>query len=643
MSFRVFPVTITPDGRKVPLIREWREKATTDPKQMHLWQELFRDRLHYWGIPTGKDSDLLVLDADPKHGGLDTLKTLNIPETMSQQTRSGGKHFLFRYPRDGKKYGNRVGFLPGLDIRADGGFIVHYGVDSKLIVDAPTWLLELTEKPDYKHEGDVVKVMPEIAEGIIGASLEAIREAPPGESNNVLNIEAFKIGQLVASQSITREYAERALMEAAIERGKPRYEAQATIASGLDGGSKKPIVSPFSAEQPKIHLTIPEIPNAPGRWTPNYFTKYDLLNTSKLRKPQLFESWSAEDITITTADGGTGKTTLKLYEAICLALGDRFLGFDCKNSGKTLFITGEDTDKKLAAMLGAIMRQMGLFEEGIGNESKVQTILSSIVIKKDADLCLIQKDKQGFLTPNSDSFRKVLEAVEDIRPKMIVFDPISSFWGSEAALNDMSKAVTKFMSELAEKSGAAVEMINHMGKQSSAQKDMTQFAGRGGTGLPSNARISRVLRPVSDQEYTDLTGETLGENQSAMICNVNKFSDGSALYNKPFMILREGYLFTRKILTNAKAKEIENTFDDTERVFTFVKEARDSDRYPTLQVIIGNFAYCNNPISEAKVKRAVNYLVFNGHLGDKLKYIDNPDLTAKDKALVIIDSEGREI
>ena len=73
------------------------------------------------------------------------------------------------------------------------------------------------------------------------------------------------------------------------------------------------------------------------------------------------------------------------------------------------------------------------------------------------------------------------------------------------------------------------------------------------------------------------------------------------------MILREGYLFTRKILTNAKAKEIENTFDDTERVFTFVKEARDSDRYPTLQVVIGNFAYCNNPISEAKVKRAVNY------------------------------------
>lgn len=641
--FKVFPATITPDGRKVPLIQGWREKATTDPKQLSLWQELFRERLHYWAIPTGKINDLFVLDVDAKNGGLETLKTLNIPETMTQQSRSGGKHFLFRYPRDGKNYGNRVGFLPGLDIRAEGGYIVHYGVDSKLIVDAPTWLLELTEKPEYKHEGDVVKVMPEIAQAIIEQSLEAVREAPPGESNNVLNTEAFKIGQLVASQSITREYAERALMEAAIERGKPRYEAQATINSGLDGGSKKPLVSPFNAEKPTIHLSIPEVPQAPGRWTPNYFTKYDLLNTSKLRKPQLFESWSAEDITITTADGGTGKTTLKLYEAICLALGERFLGFDCKNAGKTLFITGEDTDKKLAAMLGAIIRQMGLFEEGIANESKIQTILSSIVIKKDADLCLIQKDRQGFLSPNADSFRKVLEAVEDIKPKMIVFDPISSFWGSEAALNDMSKAVTKFMSELAEKSGASVEMINHMGKQSSAQKDMTQFAGRGGTGLPSNARISRVLRPVSDAEYSDLTGETLTDNQSAMLCNVNKFSDGSPLYNKPFLILREGYLFTRKILSNAKAKEIENTFDDTERVFAFVKEAREADRYPSMGAIVSNFGYGNNAISEAKIKKAVNFLEYHGHLGERLKKIDNPDMTIKDKVYVIIDHEGKEI
>lgn len=644
--FRFFPVTITADGRKVPLIKDWQTLATNDPDQLRLWQELFRERLMYWGIPTGPENDLLVLDADAKSGGLQTAASLPLPDTMSQTTRSGGRHWLFRYPKDGKVYGNRVGFMPGLDIRGAGGYIVYYGVDAKMILDAPAWLLQHAEKPVYQHEGSVVKVAPEIAQGIIEQSLDAVREAAPGESNNTLNSEAFKLGQLVASGSITRAYAEEALLKAAIARGKPLYEARATIKSGLDGGGQKPIVSPFGATEPvpMIEMTaVPQPPSAPARWTPSYFTRQDLLNTSKLRKPQLFGDWSTEDIAITTGDGGTGKTTLKLFEAICLALGERFLGFDCKQKGKTLFITGEDTDKKLAAMLGAIVRQMGLFEEGVGNNEKIQAILSSIVIKKDSDLCLIQKDKQGFLHPNSEAMRKVLEAVEDIKPKMIVFDPISSFWGSEAALNDMNKAVTKFMSELVDRSHACVEMINHMGKASSSAKDMSQFAGRGGSGLPSNARVSRTLRSLLDDEYLELTGENLEDNQSAMLCNVNKFSDGSPLYNKPFIILREGFLFSRKQLTPIKAKEAEKAMSDNERVFGFIKEQRRNDKYPTKNVVIGYFRTCGDPLSEARIKRALDMLQYSGHMGEKIKQVENPDLTIKDKVFVITDMEDREV
>lgn len=644
MSFKIFPVTITPDGRKVPLISGWQEKATTDPEQLRLWQDLFRDRLKYWGIPTGASSGLLVLDADAKDGGLETIKKLDIPPTMSQATRSGGLHFLFKYPRDGKHYGNRVKFLPGLDLRGEGGFIVYYGTDQKPILDAPSWILESSVKTVQQVSGPAIKIAPEIAQGIVQGSLEAIRNAPEGESNNVLNTESYKLGQLIASESISREFAEAALFKAAKDRGKPDYEAKATIKSGLDGGIKKPMVSPFGSSEPVPAFNIPAPPEQPGRWTPNYFTRFDLLNTSKLRKPQLFQDWSTEDIAITTADGGTGKTTLKLFEAICLCLGERFLGFDCKSpGGKTLFITGEDTDKKLAAMLGAIVRQMGLFEEGIGNNEKIQTILSSIVIKKDADLCLISKDKQNFLHPNADAMRKVMEAVEDIKPKMIVFDPISSFWGSESALNDMNKAVTKFMSELVERSHACVEMINHMGKQSSANKDMSQFAGRGGTGLPSNARVSRVLRPVFEDEYMELTGEVLTMNQSAMMCNVNKFSDGSPLYNKPFLILREGYLFSRKNLSPAKAQEAEKSMSDIERVFSFVKECRLNNKYPTKSVVVGHFMVASDSISESKVKRALDMLQFNGYMGEMLKLIENPDLTIKDKVYVVTDLDGKEL
>lgn len=643
--FKIFPAWITPDGRKVPLEKGWQELATNDSVTLENWKILYGQRLQIWGIPCGPVNDILVLDFDTKSGGLETLKTLHIPDTLSQRTLSGGVHYFFRYPRDGRHYGNRVGFLPGADIRGVGGWAAYYGFINERtpIAEAPAWLIEAAASEPVASTGPAVKIDPAIARGIIEAALDNVRNAAPGEANNTLNVESFRLGQLVASGSLIREDAYNALYKAAVERGKPAYEAKATITSGLDGGAAKPITSPFGDKPPTAQFSIPDMPAPPLRWTPEQFSHQDLLNTSKLRRPQLFKDWSAEDITITTADGGTGKTTLKLYEAICLALGVPFLGFEPMQTGKTLYITGEDTDKKLAAMLGVMLRQMGLLENVPGNHERVDRVRNSVLVKKDADLCLITKDRQGFIHPNPDAMRKLMEAVDDIRPKLIVFDPISSFWGSESALNDMNKAVTKFMSELAERSGACVEMINHMGKSSSQAKDMTQFAGRGGTGLPSNSRISRVLRPVFEDEYTELTGEQLAEKQSAMMCVINKFSDGSPLYNKPFLILRDGHLFIRRNLTPQKEKEAEEKMTDVERVFTFIKEQRSADRYPTLPVIIGHFQMNGNPLSKERVRNAVKMLQFQPYLGEMIRSIDNPDQSVTDPAYVITDDQGKEI
>ncbi len=635
----MFPVF--PCEGKIPLIKNWCADASTDPEVHKMWADLFRGRLTCWGIPTGPTTGIYVLDVDVKGNGFESLKAFPVPQTMFQHTPSGGAHFIFKYPNDGQRHGSRVKFLPGLDTRGDGGYICFYGAEPAPIAEVPPWLMEkMTTKAAPPAAGEAVKVAPEIAAGMIQSSLDAIREAPEGESNNVLNIESFKVGQLCASGSVTREYAEAALLRAARERGKPEYESKRTIESGLDGGAKKPMVSPFGSAAPIAGILIPPL-HGP-RWTPGYFEHQDLLNTSKLRKPQLFQDWSTEDIHITTADGGTGKTTLKLFEAINLALGTRFLGFNCSAPGKTLFITGEDTDKKLAAMIGQILRQMGMLEDPKYND-QIRTVLKSIVVKKDADLCLIVKDRTtGFLQPSGDAMRKILEACDDIEPKMIVFDPISSFWGSDSALNDMNKAVTKFMSELTERTGACVEMINHMGKQSSATKDMSQFAGRGGSGLPSNARVSRVLRSVFDDEYLEMTGESLLEKQSAMLCNVNKFTDGSPLYNKPFLILRDGYLFSRKLLTDQKIKEAEKNLTDIERVFSFIKESRSADKYPTQTVAVAYFMTNGSPISEARVKRAIQMLNFEGHMGEKIKYIEHPDQMIREKAIVTTDMDGKE-
>jgi len=639
--FKIFPVTFTNDGRKVPVKGfKWREDCTSDQNIIASWSITY-PQLKLYGIPCGPENGILVLDIDVKGGGLETIKKYHVPLTMSQTTLSGGKHHVYKYPNDGFEYGNKVGIDSGIDVRGRKGYIAHYNLDQAPIVDAPSWLLDacrVVEKEAINLE-DAVKVSSEIAQQSLEESCENIRNAPEGEANNTLNIEAYKIGQIL--HSIDRQIAYDALFKAAKDRGREDYEAQATINSGFSGGSKSPITSPFGNEAPI--LTIPEFEEPETeRWTPRFFRKSDLTNTANLRKPQLFENWSTEDISITTADGGTGKTTLKLIEAIQLALGEDFLGFKCNSAGRTLFITGEDTVAKLGAMLGAILKQMGLMDGTPENEIKVRKVMDNVLIKKDADLCLIDKGKNGFINVNNDALTKVLEAVDDLKPRMIVFDPISSFWGSESALNDMAKAVSKFMGVLVERGKTNVEIINHMGKASSSTKDMSQFAGRGGTGLPSHARVSKVLRPVDDAEYEELTGFCLQANTSAIMCNVNKFSDGSPLYNKPFLLVREGYLFSKVTLIEQKVKEETAKNDDTERVFAFIQEERQQGRYPNKSIITSTFMASSNKLSKDRVSRAIDNLNYYGHLGNKVKSVDNPDIEVGGKVYVITDMEGRE-
>jgi len=290
-------------------------------------------------------------------------------------------------------------------------------------------------------------------------------------------------------------------------------------------------------------------------------------------------------------------------------------------------------------MIGAICKQMGILKD----KKKMSKIKNNIVVKKDDDLCLITKDRQGFIHINQESLNKVMEAIVDLKPTLIVFDPISSFWGSESALNDMSKVVAKFMGKLVVASGACVEVINHMGKSSSAGKDMTQFAGRGGTGLPSHSRVSRVLRGISEEEYKEETGFELKENQSAMICNVNKFSDGSPLLNNPFIIVREGFLFSKVALVAREIKEEADKVTDTERVFKYIKSEREQGRYPSKNVIVGKFNTDADKISKDRTSMALEMLMYQGHQGLKIKAVENPDPEVGGKAFIITDMDNREV
>ena len=78
-------------------------------------------------VVTGTLSRLVVLDVDPRHGGDDSLAELErrygpLPETVEAISGGGGRHIYFAHP--GGIIHNRVAFVPGIDLRGDGGLII---------------------------------------------------------------------------------------------------------------------------------------------------------------------------------------------------------------------------------------------------------------------------------------------------------------------------------------------------------------------------------------------------------------------------------------------------------------------------------------------------------------------------------------
>lgn len=101
------------------------------------------------GIVTGAISGLVVLDLDSADA-IAEAERRGLPDTL--MVRSGkGRHVYFRHP--GCKTTNRAGFLPGMDIRGDGGYIVGPGSihpsGALYAWENPPGLFEIAEMPDW--------------------------------------------------------------------------------------------------------------------------------------------------------------------------------------------------------------------------------------------------------------------------------------------------------------------------------------------------------------------------------------------------------------------------------------------------------------------------------------------------------------
>lgn len=241
---------------KHPRIKGGLTEATTKHGDVERW---FRR----WptanvAIRTGKASGLVVVDVDPAHGGLASLRELirnnePLPPTMTVATGSDGLHFYFQHPGGEihNSAGTRLG--PGLDVRGDGGYVIappsthisgkpYYWSNDITLEAMPDWLHEMVREPERVQRTEPPPVVNKgsWAETALRSELNSVSHAPEGQRNYTLNRAAFNLGQIVAGGTLERSATSAALVEAGMSSGLSERECLATVASGMNAGLALP-------------------------------------------------------------------------------------------------------------------------------------------------------------------------------------------------------------------------------------------------------------------------------------------------------------------------------------------------------------------------------------------------------------------
>ena len=157
----VFPVSFN----KIPLIKGWRNKASSDLSVVKKWWTQFPTA--NIGIATGRKAGFWVLDIDIKNGvnGLESLASEYAdfnPEDFIAHVRSpsGGLHCYFEWS-DNLPVTVASNVIRGNDIRGEGGYIMappsarytngkisryEQLVDEIVLKPAPTWAINIAQR-----------------------------------------------------------------------------------------------------------------------------------------------------------------------------------------------------------------------------------------------------------------------------------------------------------------------------------------------------------------------------------------------------------------------------------------------------------------------------------------------------------------
>jgi len=440
---------------KQPLINNWPAQATTDRGDLATWAKSFPGC--NWGVTTGPESGVFVLDVDGEQGlaaVIDFQRSgRTLPRTLTAQTGKGS-HAYFQWPVGLDLRNSASKLAPGLDIRAAGGYVVvppsvhqsgtsyEFVDETVAVADAPEWLLQQL-------------VSPSPAASTLSAVTGAIGE---GQRNAKLATFAGAMRRT----GMTEHEIEVALQE--INNGRcipplPKAEVLQIAHS----------VSRYSPAQPEQALRRPE-----------------LLPLSQVQLREVDWFWkpyfAKGTLAMLSGDPGAGKTFVALAIAAAATAGEVPYTREPSEPANVLYLSIENSAE-------CVLRPR--FDALGGDPTRLQLLKGSITGTGDVV-------ERGAIWLSDQTLLRA--AMEETKPVLVVVDPIQSYLGKDvdAHRSNETRPVLDGLARLAEEFRCCILLVRHLSK---SQTGRAIHRGLGSIDLTGAVRTELLAGTAADGSH----------------------------------------------------------------------------------------------------------------------------------------------
>jgi 5S rRNA maturation endonuclease (ribonuclease M5) len=191
--------------------------------------------------------------------------------------------------------------------------------------------------------------------------------------------------------------------------------------------------------------------------------------------------------------GGSNKTTLLTYLAVCRALGLEFHGGSVPTRGKTAILTAEDG-------IEDYWRRLAALRHDLGDQFDAAAIADAIVVFDLAgeQVRLIEQDRGMFsISPFVDHFAKVLRA-EAKGADLVICETVSRLTGG-IETNESLSVLVNAAEHVCKLADVTMLLVAHVSQEAGREGLADQYSARGGSALGDNGRSSLVLTALNEK------------------------------------------------------------------------------------------------------------------------------------------------